>query len=263
MKSLKISMTIEEFHLAEFPFGWKDEYCDGFAYFTPRKHGVLMKMPVEKRQINTSVEIQPISKVTVEELIELFYAAFVDSVEFCDYTKAEVRKRARSNIREFFAGERGIPQLELSQTVVLPGEKNNLIGACLISKYKYGFKNEILFVHPDCQNKGIGTGLVSSVLNDLHQRGEKVFWSEYHICNEQSATWHKKFGFVEEPDIMTAKFRRSFLRHEIWRNQELKNVEKVRELKPLLEKSEAEVERLAKIEEIDFDAAWLSWKYDY
>ncbi len=263
MKSLKIPMTIEEFHLAEFSFGWKDEYCDGFAYFTPRRHGVLMKMPVEKRQINTSGGIQPISKVTVEELIELFYAAFVDSVEFCDYTKAEVRKCAKSNIREFFDGERGIPQLELCRITVLPDEKNNLVGACLISKYKYGFKNEILFVHPGCQNKGIGTGLVSSVLNDLHQRGEKILWSEYLICNERSASWHKKFGFVEEPDIMTAKFRRNFLRHEVWRNQESGNTKRAGKLKPALEQAEAEVERLAEIEKIDFGAAWLSWKYDY
>ncbi len=263
MKSFKIPMTIDEFYTAEFPFGWKDEYCNGFAYISPREHGVLMKMPVEKRQVETFVEIYPVSKTNDKELSKLFYASFADSVEFCDYTKTEIKERAKRNIEKFFDGERGIPALELSRIAVLPDEKKSLIGACLISKYKYGFKNEILFVRPKFQNKGIGTALVSGVLNDLSKQGEKKFWSEYHICNEQSAAWHKKFGFVEETDIMTAKFRRVFLRREVWRFEKLGKAQKVEELKPLLEKAEAEVEILEKVQEKDFGAAWLSWKYDY
>lgn len=243
MKSLKIPMTVEEFEVADFPFGWKDEYCDGVAYFTPREHSVLMKIDVRERKFETSVEIQPASDSNLAELTELFYVSFVDSVEFCNQKKSEIKRESEKNIKNFFDGERGIPQIELCR---ITRKEKKLVGACLISKYKYGFRNEILFVDPKHQRKGIGTALVTDVLNNLHKRKEKIFWSEYHICNELSADWHKRFGFVEEPDIMTAKFRKSYLRHQVWRNEKLENFEKVEELKPLLKHAESEVERLEK-----------------
>jgi len=263
MKSFKIPMTVDEFHLAEFPFGWKDEYCDGFAYFTPRTHGVLMKVPVETRPLINSIEIKPISETTVEKLIELFYDSFADSVEFCDLPKSQIKKRAAKNVKNYFNGERGIPALELSRIAAVPTDENNLMGASLVSKYKYGYKNEIIFVRPESQNQGVGTTLAANLLNKLNELGERVLWSEYHICNAQSERWHKKFGFIEVTDIMTAKFRRNFYRHEVWRCERLNLTENIDELKSILKEVEAEVERLEAIEEKDFGAAWLSWKYDY
>lgn len=220
-------------------------------------------MPVEKRSFESFAGIFPVSKTTLAELSELFFDSFIESVEFCDISEDKMRKRSVKNIDNFFKNKRGIASLELSRIAVLSGEKNRLVGACLISRYEYGFKNEILFVRPKYQNRGIGTALVSNVLIDLSKMGEETFWSERHICNEQSAAWHAKFGFIEEPDIMTARFRRSYLRREVWRNESLGNLQKLEELKFLLEKAEAEVERLKVIEKEDFDAAWLRWKYDY
>ena len=260
MKSLKIPMTVEEFHLAEVPFGWKDEYFDGFAYITPRSHGVLMRMAVELRQVETSSEILPISETTSEKLSKLFYETFVESVEYCDWKKSEIRKTSVKQITNFFNGKRGIPQPDFCKIAVL---NNKLVGACLVSKYKYGFKNEILFVHPNFQRQGIGNALVSGVLNDLYNIGEKVFWSEHHICNELSANWHRKFGFVEVTDITTARLRRNYYAHEIYRQEYVGNTKKVMELTAILDKVEAEVERLEKIEDENFGAAWLSWKFDF
>lgn len=138
-----------------------------------------------------------------------------------------------------------------------------MIGACLVTKYKYGFKNEILFVDPDCQRKRIGTSMVSAVLNDLYGKCEKNFWSEHHICNELSRSWHEKFGFVEVTDIMTAKYRRNYFRSEIWRNEQLGNHQKTAELKLLNEQAEKDVKTLEEIEKRDFEAAWLRWKYEF
>ena len=66
--NFKIPMTIEEFEICEVPFGWKDEYFNDCAYITPRQHGVMMKIAVEKRNIETAVEIKPISDTAVSEL---------------------------------------------------------------------------------------------------------------------------------------------------------------------------------------------------
>lgn len=259
-KDFKIPMTIEEFEVCEVPFGWKDEYCDGFAYIIPRSHGVMMKMPVEKRNVESSAEIKPISEASAKELTELFYDSFVNSVEYLNRTESEVRRNAAREIRNFLKGKRGIPQLEFSKIAVLDGEK---VGACLVSKYKFGYKDEIIFVHPKYQRKRIGSALAASVLNDLDELGEKIFWSEYHICNELSANWHRKFGFIEETDIMTAKFRRNYYRHEIYRQTHFGNEDKVTKLKFDLKQVEAEVERLETIAEKDFEAAWMTWRYDF
>lgn len=129
------------------------------------------------------VEILPVTEVKIKQLYDLFFLAFVESVEFCNYKRSKVKEAAKRNVGELFDGGRGIPQIEHCRVAVLPDKKKTLIGACLISKYKYGFKNEILFVHPNYQKQGIGTVLVSGVLNELNEFGEKFFWSEYHICN--------------------------------------------------------------------------------
>ena len=115
----------------------------------------------------------------------------------------------------------------------------------------------------ELQSQGVGTALAANLLNELHDIGEKVLWSEHHICNTQSERWHKKFGFEEVTDIMTAKFRRNFYRHEVWRREQLKIIEKIDEFKFCLSQVESEVERLEAIEKEDFGAAWLRWKYDY
>lgn len=263
MKSLKIPMTVDEFHLAEYPFGWKDEYCDGFAFYTPRDHSILMKIAVEDRFFENSVKLKPLSQVAAERIIELFYAAFVDSVEFCNLSKKQIKASAVKNVGDYFQGRRGVPVPEFSRVAVSPDDDQKIIGACLAAKYKYGYKNEIIFVHPEFQNQKIGTILAAHLMSDLHSIGEKFLWSEHHICNRQSECWHKKFGFEEVTDILTAKLRRNFYRHEIWRREQLNAAENLDEFKLNLECAEAEVERLKAIEEKDFGAAWLRWKYEF
>lgn len=256
-------MSIDEFHLAEFPFGWKDEYWDGHARISPRHNGVFVKVPVEPREIETIAEIKLLSAIGFDDLCKLFYTAFVNSAEFCDYKKSDVKRSAEKNIRNFYDGRRGIPQLELSRVAFSPKRKKPFVGACLITKYKYGYKNEILFVRPGLQNKGIGTALVSTVLNELHKSGETTLWSEYQICNEPSAAWHKKIGFIEEPDILVARLRRSYVRREIWRHTQLGNLERASEFESLLKNVEARLKLLEEIEQIDFKSAYSSWRNDF
>jgi len=263
MKNLKIPMTSEEFELMEWKLGWKHEYWDGFARLAPRYNGVLVKLPVEKRELEPAIKIRSVSESDYEQLVGAFYDAFVDTVEYCNRVKRDVKESARRNIRDFFDGERGIPNLALSKAAVAPRNKNRIVGAALVSKYKYGYKNEILFVRPKYQNAGIGTTLVTGVLNDLRDKKEKIFWSEYHVCNEQSAAWHKKFGFVEELDITVARMRYRYFQHEVWRHEKMDEKEKAKEYKPHLKKAEAELKRLETVEKEDFDAAWLGWRHDF
>ncbi len=260
MNPFKTQMTWEEFEVAEIPLGWKAEYWDGYAYITPREHGVMMKIAVEPSEIKNSVEIKPISATTSENLSKLFYSAFVKSIEYIGRTKYSVKKSSIKEIGSFFCSERGIPQLELSKVAF---SKDKLIGACLVSKYKYGFKDEILFVHPKHQRKGVGNALVSSVLNDLHKLGEKIFWSEHHISNELSASWHCKFGFVEVTDLLTLQYRRRYFKHEIYRQKHFENFENIPQMEAKLKDVESEIERIEKLEKEEYREARGTWKYDY
>ena len=259
-RATKIPMTYEEFEIYDVPFGWKDEYYDGFAFITPRPYGVMMKMKIEKRDLKKDIELLNFSEVSQRELSELFFQSFVDSVEYLNFSKQAVKREAKTEIGNFFKGRRGIPQPEYCKVAAVNEKK---VGACLISKYKYGFKNEILFVHPEFQGRGIGSFMLSAVLNDLNKTREKYLWSEHHICNEKSAEWYKNFGFVEVTDIMTAKFRLNYYRQQVYRSEKLHEVEKLKTLKPLLNKAKRKVDQLKKIEEQDFEAAWMLWRYDY
>lgn len=173
MKNLKIPMTSEEFELMEWKLGWKHEYWDGYARLAPRYNGVLVKLPVEKRELEPAIKIRSVSESDYEQLVGAFYDAFVDTVEYCNRVKRDVKESAQRNIRDYFDGERGIPDLALSKAAVAPRNKNRIVGAALVSKYKYGYKNEILFVRPKYQNAGIGTALVTSVLNDLQDEKKR------------------------------------------------------------------------------------------
>lgn len=65
------------------------------------------------------------------------------------------------------------------------------------------------------------------------------------------------------PDILTVKLRRSYYKHEIWRNEQLNNLQKVEMLQPQLKQVGEQLELLEKLEEEDLGGAWLRWKYDY
>lgn len=99
----------------------------------------------------------------------------MNSPEYCNRSRQDVKKSAKKNIKLFFDGGRGIPQIALSRVALVPHRKEKIAGAVLVSKYEYGFKDEIMFVHPEFQRKGIGTALVQSVLNDLAKAGERIF----------------------------------------------------------------------------------------
>ena len=66
MKDIKIPMTWEEFENHKIPLGWKAEYFDGYAYITPRHHGIMVKIKVEKREIQSNAELNWFRKLQMK-----------------------------------------------------------------------------------------------------------------------------------------------------------------------------------------------------
>jgi GNAT superfamily N-acetyltransferase len=71
------------------------------------------------------------------------------------------------------------------------------------------------------QRHGLGTALVSAVMNELADLGEQTLGSAYNVANTPSIAWHRKLGFEEVPDLFLARARGAVARHELKRRERI------------------------------------------
>ena len=248
MRSRRIPMTVEEFELLPMVLGWKYEYYDGKAHIRPGHTIAVVRMEVEPRKVSAP---RPLLGVTMEDerqLIQAFFDAFRDTVEYCDWERRKIEQSARKSIKTFFAGRRGHPHT--SSRLALTEESPPVVaGAALIVTNANGPMLDILFVSPQYQRAGLATALVADAMNELHRQGEKSLRSAYHIGNEASRRWHARFGFVEEPDLLLARTYLHCARRELWRREKMGglNDQERKALEADCERWEARVEELEEI----------------
>ena len=84
MKSKPIPMSVEEFEIMSYPFGWKAEYWDNNAHLSPREYIVKTRVVLEHHPLVPSFNPMPADPSFKEQMIEAFFETFKDSVEFCD-----------------------------------------------------------------------------------------------------------------------------------------------------------------------------------
>lgn len=219
MKRQYIPMSIEEFHNMQHPFGWKAEYWDGKAVFTPRDWHVKTKLNLQVRSPAKRFDFIPTDPSLKAQMIEAFFEAFEDSVEFCNWPLEQIREQANKNINNYFAGIRGEP-LPVS-TIALQPNQEHIAGLVLFTNKKGRINLDLLFVKPLAQRKGIATEMVSFAVKQLFDQGVREIYSAYHICNQNSQHWHHSFGFEDMYDQFYIRMKYSWFRHEIWRHQKL------------------------------------------
>jgi RimJ/RimL family protein N-acetyltransferase len=220
MKSQHLSISFAEFKQMPHPFGWKAEYYNDQAHFTPRSHVIKTNLNIQASVIKSDFLIQPIDLQYKQEMTKAFYQSFRNSIEFCDWTTQEIRKHAEKNITDYFAGARGVP---LPQSVMaLEPKTKQLIGLALfVITKKQRYKLDLLFVKPDYQKQGLAASMVSQVTGQLHEMGIGELYSLYHIGNEASRNWHQKFGFKEEYDAHFSRLKYAWYCEEINRQEKL------------------------------------------
>lgn len=221
MRSRHLPMSLEEYYLLPEHPGWKSEYWDGAVHLTPRQHGVITIVPVAKRAVHAPCRLRPAVPEDAPNLVASYAAAFGESIEYCDSTPKQVAQSARRALAAHFAGGRGEPMPGVSQVAVDKADGETLCGAALVVEVEQGPLLDLLFVAPSAHRRGIATALVATVLNQLQRAGAPRLASKYHIGNEQSRSWHQRFGFVEEPDLTRAQLYQMCARHELWRREEL------------------------------------------
>lgn len=78
MKTRYIPMSIREFELMQYPFGWKAEYADGNAIFTPRELYVSTQVKIQRRSVSTSYHLIPANPSFKPQIISAFFDCFQD-----------------------------------------------------------------------------------------------------------------------------------------------------------------------------------------
>lgn len=222
MRSRRIKMTVEEYHRLPLIPGWKCEYYDDRAHYTPRHTAVIVRAPVTMRMVEPSKArlVRLVTPDDTDALIHAFYESFRHTVEYCDWKDDAIRASAESAIRSYWKGKRGSPH-PASVLSVAAANPAAVTGAALVVQGHECPALDILFVRPRWQRKGLATALVSTAMNALSANGETVLESAYDLANEDSRVWHGKFGFTELPDLMLAQGRAYAARHEYYRRERI------------------------------------------
>jgi GNAT superfamily N-acetyltransferase len=226
MRSRHIPMSPEEFDLLPFELGWKQEYCDGMAHFTPRLCVVHASIPARPRMTKTSVIARAVQESDEAELVRCFQKAFADTFEYCDEEPERIEVAARQCVRHFFKGlfHRCLPASRVAVAPPNDVQAGAVIGAALVisrTKERDWALLDMIFVTPEWRRHGVATALTSAVLSELHASGWGTLVSRYQMGNEASRAWHRRFGFADEPDLQPARLHLHAAERELWRRKKL------------------------------------------
>ena len=217
MKSQHSPMTGDEFQRLPHRLGWTHEYYGDKAHITPSEMAIVTaSLPVTRQSVAAPCLLRPPKEDDLNALIPAYYAAFADTIDYCDGEMKAIVKAAQKNLTGFFAGERGRP-LPAARLAVDGGK---IVGAAMLVEKKDGRAFlDLLFVIPGWRRRGVANALLADALNALHDAGYPELSSRFMLGNEASREWHHRFGFVDKPDRwMTTAYYRHY-QHE-WERQQ-------------------------------------------
>ncbi len=251
-------MSVDEYHLLPGDPAWKVEYYDGKAVWEPRHNLVTLTVPVTLREAPLSSLVRPLKEVDRAGLQAGYVEAFTDAIDFFGYSADAI---ARSAARDIGAAYEEDPAIRAASHVAMDGLE--LVGAALLARYDTGPHLNVLFVRAGWRRRNLATSLAASALSALHGQRETKLSSFHHIGNEASAAWHRSFGFVELPDVMNARLRWHAHVQNLSRDDHFRALSAAarRELERQIAETEAEVDRLTEIENIDFEAVHPIMRY--
>jgi RimJ/RimL family protein N-acetyltransferase len=153
---------------------------------------------VKPLPVNSPCQIRPVQASDEPRLTSLYFSAFRDTIEYCDWKPKKIEASAINNIKDFFIGRWGrlLPASRAAVYTKPDGGEEYIVGAALITGKQDGQPVlDMLFVAPPWQRKGVASSLVSAAINELFRSGYKTLKSSYHPGNEASSAWHLSFGF--------------------------------------------------------------------
>ena len=150
-------------------------------------------------------------------LIELFVIAFDEAIEYAGWPDDAYRRDARDSIGTFFGkssrqryDQADPARPDASFVIVTPTQ---ILAAVLVRSIRRGPILQPIMVHPAHHRRGLGTALLSAVLESLLVSGDATLFSRCQLGNAASLAWHERNGFLEFPDYSAATHR---WRHFDW-----------------------------------------------
>lgn len=216
MRSRRFRASADEFEALPRKPGWSYEHSRGVVRIRP-KHNVVVAS-IDASSITPPIDVDLTTRTVTRDdlpfLVDLFTAAFGDTAEYCDVEPDAVRLSAHESLRGYFDGARGKP-LDLSLVVV--ADSAVLRGAALVVRKPAGVVLDLLMIRPEHHRLGIASSLVAGIARRLTALGDTRLFSCYRIANEESTAWHRRFGFVDEPDLHLAIEKRDHFARELRR----------------------------------------------
>ncbi|HXV59568.1 MAG TPA: GNAT family N-acetyltransferase [Vicinamibacteria bacterium] len=247
-------MSFDAFELLPWRPGWKYEYWDHVAHITPRHTTVTVRVCTFPFPGSPGRRVRQVVRDDESRLVEVYIAAFEDTIDHCDCDTPELAHSALSNVRGFFDGKRGIP---LPASRVELDENGAVIGAALlVDENEQPPLLDMLFVAPQYQRAGVATSMVAAASCALYEAGQRLLDSRFMLGNEASDAWHRRFGFQELPDLPLARLRYRAKQHELW------CLERRQPFEPeALDALEHEVERLRRhVDDLNAKAEAEGWE---
>jgi GNAT superfamily N-acetyltransferase len=224
-RSLRLKLTLDEFHRLPRNSAFKYEYIGGEAWLTPRPktfNGLLDLNPVDAsltHQIDgEEFRFRPLTAGDWDELPAVFAAAFQRVQPFISLDDNERLEASRECLEQTRSGGDG-PLIDQASFVAEPSD-GQIAGAILITLIPrvpegewWDAKWEMLptndharrllgrphltwiFVAPHYAGEGLGTALLHQSINALVVQGYTDLASTFLVGNDSSTLWHWRNGF--------------------------------------------------------------------
>jgi len=242
-----IPMSVEEYELSEHPLGWKMEYWNGEAHLTPREMGVKTRLDLttfspSKPQNPHQHTLVPVDDSYAEEMVDGYFACFVNSVEFCNWPIKDIQEAAQRDITHYLSGKRGIPSP--ASVIALEPNTKHLSGLALFKTKEEQICLSLLYVRSPFRRQGIATAMLQHGIRHLTQENHQQLTTHYHICNHQSRQFYHNLGFQDILSPFYIRIKIGYLRQEIYRREKLKMLNKIEQFRQKKEQLIAKLEQL-------------------
>jgi ribosomal protein S18 acetylase RimI-like enzyme len=216
-RQIHLRIPFEEWELLP-PFaGFKSEYFDGQAVWTPRPRARNAVLEVELTDAATlsadlvswrsdQIRIEEFREPDYDVLPAIFASSFQRMPPFCTLPDDVRLKAAKDCLDHTRNGGDGdfLP----NTSVVASDASSQIIGALLTTRWKpersdpepsydpaYSAHITWVFVHPFYSRDGVGTQMLASVIDRLRRDRFKHLLTTFLSGNEPSMLWHWRNGF--------------------------------------------------------------------
>ncbi len=224
-RSIKLKMTIEQFHKLPRDVSYKYEYIDGKAWLTPtpkQYHARLELARFESAiglELSPSVVVRRLQTLDWEVFPQLFSTSFWQVQPFASLGDEDRDQASRECLEKTRNGGDG-PLIEQACMVAI-GDDGRPDGAALVTITPDGELDDVwsgliwhepppqdwlqrrvgrphltwVFVPPMLTRSGIGSALLAGVVQELRVLGYHHLVSTFLLGNHPSCLWHWRNGF--------------------------------------------------------------------